>query len=78
MEIYSRGWGLPLMLIFTFVIPVLVVVNVPARLIAQPLTPRASWEWPLAGFTLLATLASVLISRWVFRTALGAYRSASS
>ncbi|MEM7473409.1 MAG: ABC-2 family transporter protein [Planctomycetota bacterium] len=78
MEIYSRGWGLPLMLIFTFVIPVLVVVNVPARLLAQPLTPRADWEWPLAGFTLLATVASILASRWVFRTALGAYRSASS
>ncbi len=78
MEIYARGWGFPLWLIFTFVIPVLVVVNVPARLLAQPLTPRASWEWPLAGFTLLAAAVSILVSRWVFNTALGAYRSASS
>lgn len=78
MEIYTRGWGLPLFLIFTFVIPVLVVVNVPARLLAQPLTPRATWEWPLAGFTLLAAVASILFSRWVFRTALLSYRSASS
>ena len=78
MEIYSRGWGLPLYFIFTFVIPVLVVVNVPARLLAQPLTPRADWEWPLAGFTIVATIASLLFSRWVFNRSLLAYRSASS
>ncbi len=78
MEIYARGWGLPLLFIFTFVIPVLVVVNVPARLLAQPLTPRADWEWPLAGFTLVATLLSLLASRWVFQKALLSYRSASS
>lgn len=78
MEIYARGWGLPLLVIFTFVIPVLVVVNVPARLLAEPLSPRANWEWPLAGFTLLATLGCLWFSRWVFRTALLSYRSASS
>lgn len=78
LEIYARGWGLPLLLIFTFVIPVLVVVNVPARLLAQPLTPRADWEWPLAAFTLLATLLSLLASRWVFQKSLLSYRSASS
>lgn len=78
MEIYSRGWGFPLWLVFTFVIPVLVVVNVPARLLAQPLTPRANWEWPLAGFTLVATIGAILFSRWVFGRALLSYRSASS
>lgn len=78
MEIYSRGWGLPLFFIFTFVIPVLVVVNVPARLLAQPLTPRATWEWPLALFTLAAACGSVWVSRKVFTRALLAYRSASS
>ena len=78
MEIYSRGWGFPLWLVFTFVIPVLVVVNVPARLLAQPLTPRASWEWPLAVFTLFATVGAILFSRWVFSRALLSYRSASS
>ncbi|QDV27729.1 ABC transporter permease [Aureliella helgolandensis] len=78
MEIYSKGWGLPLLLLFTFIIPVLVVVNVPARMLAQPLSPRASWEWPLAGFTLLAAVLSVLGSRWVFTRALRSYRSASS
>lgn len=78
MEIYAKGWGLPLLFIFTFVVPVLVVVNVPARLLAQPLTPRAAWEWPLAGFTLLATFAALAFSRWVFKKALLSYRSASS
>jgi ABC-2 type transport system permease protein len=78
MEIYQRGWGFPLWLVFTFVIPVLLVVNIPARLLAQPLTPRASWEWPLAGFTVVITLAALLVSRWVFQRALAAYRSASS
>jgi len=78
MEIYRRGWGLPLWGIFTFVIPVLVVVNVPARLLARPLDPRAWWEWPLAGFALLATVFSLIASRWVFRRALLSYRSASS
>ncbi len=78
MEIYQRGWGMALWGTFTFVIPVLVVVNVPARLLAQPLHPRAWWEWPLAGFTLVATLLSLLASRWVFQRALASYRSASS
>jgi len=78
MEIYARGWGLPLLVIFTFIIPVLVVVNVPARMLAQPLTPREAWEWPLAGFTLLVTVVSLFLSRWVFIRSLKSYRSASS
>lgn len=78
MEIYQHGWGLPLWFGFTFIIPVLVVVNVPARLLAQPLTPRDWWEWPLAAFTVLATACSLIFSRWVFQRALLSYRSASS
>lgn len=78
MEIYSRGWGLPILGFFTFVVPVLVVINVPARLLAQPLNPRAWWEWPLAGFAVVATVASLFISRWIFKRALLSYRSASS
>ena len=77
-EIYETGWGLPLWGIFTFAIPVLVVVNVPARLLAQPLTPRSPSEWALAAYTLVATVASVMVSRWVFQRALLSYRSASS
>ncbi len=78
MEIYNRGWGVPLWVLFTFVIPVLVVVNVPARILAQPLYPRGSLGWPLACFALLATAVSLWASRWVFQRALASYRSASS
>lgn len=78
MEIYNRGWGAPLYGFFTFVIPILLVVNVPARLLARPLTPRESWEWQMTGLAVVATLVSLLLSRWVFRKALGSYRSASS
>jgi ABC-2 type transport system permease protein len=78
MEIYNRGWGAPLYGFFTFVIPVLLVVNVPARLIAKPIDPRTDQEWIFIGWTLVATMLSVLVSRWVFGRALLSYRSASS
>jgi len=78
MEIYQSGWGIPLWYAFTFVIPVLVVVNVPARLLAQPLAPRQSWEWGLVVFAFIASIVSVFVSRWVFRRALRSYASASS
>ena len=78
MEIYNVSWGVPLMYFFTFAVPILVVINVPARLLAQPLHPRAAWEWPLAGFTLFAALGSLAFSRWVFTRSLTSYRSASS
>jgi len=78
MEIYNVRWGIPLMYFFTLIVPILVVVNVPARLLAQPISPRQPWEWWLTGFGLLAAVLSVAISRWVFVRALKSYRSASS
>ncbi len=78
MEIYNVGWGRPLFGFFTFVVPVLVVVNIPARLLAKPLDPRAPWEWWLVGWGLLATVLSVVASRMIFKLALRSYRSASS
>jgi ABC-2 type transport system permease protein len=75
MEIYSGPLGSSLRLIFTFVVPVLIVVNVPARLMAKPLSAE---EWGLAGFALIATAASLIVSRWLFNRALLSYRSASS
>jgi ABC-2 type transport system permease protein len=74
-EIYEGRIGTPLQWIFTFVVPVLIVVNVPARLMAQPLSAQ---EWPLAGYALLAAVGSMAASRWLFRRALLSYRSASS
>lgn len=75
MEIYDGPWGTPLRQLFTFVVPILVVINVPARLMAKPLSPENAW---MAVFGLIATVASVLGSRWVFNRALLSYRSASS
>jgi ABC-2 type transport system permease protein len=74
MEIYSGQFGTPLQWVFTFIIPVLVVVNVPARLMARPLM----FDWYLAAFALFATVGSLIASRLVFRLALRSYRSASS
>ncbi len=75
MEIYRGPLGTPLRWAFTFIVPVLIVVNVPARLLAKPLEPGS---WPLAIFALFATAGSLVVSRWVFMRALSSYRSASS
>jgi ABC-2 type transport system permease protein len=75
MEIYSGPLGRPLRALFTFIIPVLIVINVPARMLVWPLR---SEQWPLAGFALLAAVGSVAASRWLFQAALNSYRSASS
>src|SRR4051812_39358489 len=75
MEIYSGSIGSWLRFGFTFLLPVLIVVNVPARMLAKPL--RAEYA-PLALFAIAATVASFAASRWVFQRALLSYRSASS
>jgi ABC-2 type transport system permease protein len=75
MEIYQGTIGDWLRRIFTFVLPILVVVNVPARMLAKPLEPGYAY---LAGYAIAATVVSLLASRWVFQRALLSYRSASS
>src|SRR6476620_7494295 len=57
MEIYSGTYGTPLRVACTFIVPVLIVVNVPARIIAQPILPSGDSidVWPLALFALVAT-----------------------
>lgn len=75
MEIYHGPWGTPLRQIFTFVIPILIVINVPARILAKPLSTA---QIPMALFAVLATVISLVGSRWVFKRALWSYRSASS
>lgn len=77
-EIYSGSFGSPLQWFFTFIVPVLVVVNVPARILAQPLRGQETSDWMLALFALFATVISFLTARWTFQRALFSYRSASS
>lgn len=77
-EIYQGRVGTPLRWFFTFIIPVLVVMNVPARFLVRPLEPIDWEQWLLPGFALAAAVLSFLGSRWVFKRALSSYRSASS
>ena len=77
MEIYQKsGIGMALWGTFTFVIPILVVSNVPARILAQPLE-RGWYDWQ-SLYAIFAAAASLVVSRWVFKFALLSYRSASS
>src|SRR4051812_6351502 len=71
-EIFLGTWAEPLGLFFTFILPILLVVNIPAAAMVRVL------DLPLVGFTLLATVALAWLSRRFFLRALRSYRSASS
>ncbi len=71
-EVFTRGWAWSLGWFFTFVIPMLLVVNVPARIMVKVFDPV------MIGYTLVATVLAAFISRKFFRYALRRYRSASS
>ena len=75
MEIYSGRLGTPLRVGFSFVIPILLAINVPARFMAKPLQRG---EAGLAVYAVVAAALCLLISRWIFKRALRGYRSASS
>jgi ABC-2 type transport system permease protein len=75
LEIYDGPFGIWLRRVFTFVLPILIVVNVPARMLAKPLQTQYTY---LALFAILATGLCLVGSRWVFQRALASYRSASS
>ncbi len=75
-SIYDRssGFGLALQSVFSYVLPILLVVTVPARvLLDKALTP--SW---LTLVMVAASLLGLILSRAVFHRALMSYRSASS
>ncbi|MFO0881612.1 MAG: ABC-2 family transporter protein [Gemmataceae bacterium] len=68
----TTAWANPVGWFFTFIIPVLLVVNVPATTMVRSLEP---------GFVILMVVATVVLlfaSRAVFRYSLASYRSASS
>ncbi len=75
MEIYQGGVGFWVRLVFTYAVPILVVVNVPARLVAKQMSQQ---YWLLTAFAILAAAMSLWSSRQAFRWALSNYRSASS
>lgn len=71
-EIFRGGWAAPLGWFFTFVVPVMVVVSVPAGAMVQVLDVR------FAAFTVAVAGLLLWGSRRFFRHALRRYRSASS
>jgi ABC-2 type transport system permease protein len=71
-EIFSMTWAAPLGLIFSFVIPIMLVTNVPAHTMVKVLDP-----WTVT-YTVLVTVLLLYGSRRFFRHALRKYRSASS
>ena len=74
-SIYSGSpSGEVLRFVFSYVLPILLVITVPARvLLGMTLAP--SW---LSGLTLMAGVVSFVVSRMVFHWSLRHYRSASS
>lgn len=71
-EIFTGPWGDPLGFIFTFLVPILVVVNVPSNVMVRELEPK------MVALTVVATIGLLWVSRRFFQTALRSYRSASS
>jgi ABC-2 type transport system permease protein len=72
-EMYVGRWATPLGLFFTFVVPVLLIINVPAHVMVKTLDE----PW-LIAFMIGTTVVLFLVSRWFFRFSLVRYRSASS
>lgn len=71
-EIFVGAWAAPLGAVFTYIIPILVVVNVPSNAMVRVLDPV------MVLLTIAATVALLWISRRFFLHALRSYRSASS
>ena len=78
MEIYRGPLGDAIRYTFTFAVPVLLAVNVPARMLVRPLEVGTAEGWLLPLYTIFATAGCLAGSRWIFQRALLSYRSASS
>lgn len=61
-------------LIFSFVLPILLVVTIPAQVVVQKVL-QPSW---ISGVTAVAAVLGLFLSRQVFQWSLRSYRSASS
>lgn len=62
----------PIGVFFTFVVPIMLVINVPASTLVKVLEPG------IVAFTVVVSVVLLFISRRIFRAALRTYRSASS
>jgi ABC-2 type transport system permease protein len=71
-EIFVGPWAAPLGAFFTYCVPILIVVNVPANAMVRVLDPV------MVTLTVAATVLLLWLSRRFFYYALRSYRSASS
>jgi ABC-2 type transport system permease protein len=71
-EIFAGPWAAPLGNFFTYIVPILVVVNVPANAMVRAL------DRDMVALTVAATALVLWLSRRFFQYALRSYRSASS
>jgi ABC-2 type transport system permease protein len=71
-EIFTGTWAWPIGWVFTFLLPVMLVINVPSNVMVRTL------EAKYVIFIVVATALMLAVSRWFFRRALRRYRSASS
>jgi len=72
-EIFNGPWASPAGLFFSFVVPIMLVTNVPANVMVKALEP--SW---LAWYALGSAIVVAYVSRRIFKASLQRYRSASS
>jgi len=71
-EIFSGAWATPVGWVFSFVIPVMLVTNIPSRVMMRTVEPE------MVAYLFGATVAVLWVSRRFFKYALLRYRSASS
>jgi ABC-2 type transport system permease protein len=71
-EIFAGRWAEPIGAFFTYMMPILIVVNVPANAMVRALDPA------MVCLTMAAAVILLWLSRRFFQHALRSYRSASS
>jgi ABC-2 type transport system permease protein len=71
-EIFQVQWAESIGWFFSFVVPIMLTVSIPASSMVKALAPE------MAYFTVAAAVVLLVASRWFFRYALSQYRSASS
>jgi ABC-2 type transport system permease protein len=71
-EIFTGRWAEPLGNFFTYIVPILVVSNVPSNVMVRALNPY------MVALTIVAAVVLLWLSRLFFQYALRSYRSASS
>ncbi|MSU80352.1 MAG: hypothetical protein EXS16_19950 [Gemmataceae bacterium] len=71
-SIFEGRLASPAGLFFSFVVPIMLVTNAPAEVMVRGI------DWRIVCFTLSASVIAVTVSRWIFRSAMKRYRSASS